>query len=241
MAYYFRQRSDGGYIDYGSSSDFFILGDFSITLWVKFDSIGVAADGDPLIQKQNAFFGLAPIEALTKFSATNGYGVFGGDERGSGSVGVSCIPGAVDPAYKLNPGAWMFFGFARDAAGKSYVSYFGSRLALVDGPTFTYTGTPAPIDGGGLLAVGNLTFGEHIGPFSIWRRILTKAEMLLMAQCTPPADPTHDMLLWSRMFEGADDASSYARHPTFHAAPVFEPDNGCASFAAGEDYRLYNA
>jgi hypothetical protein len=243
MAYEFK-LGPSQYIDYGIRTQFYTEFDMSMGLWFM---VPASAPSDDRILGVYAPF--PPVQLQTLRDGVGGhvgYGIKCSHQKGGGfSFGVECVPGNVNPAYKLEIGQWMYFGFSRDSSSTNYYSYFGSRTALVDGPTFHYTdGGPFPpnIPGSGYGPFrSGMSFNAQIGPCSFWDTPLTREQHLAMARCQLPTGVslTH-LLLWSKMFEGAADASPNAWPNTFHNSPVYVADEGCASFGTGQDYRLYN-
>lgn len=232
----------GQYIDWGNHVLLYQSQDLSIGMWVKFvtgitndQNMGGQADAFPIIF----------LKSITAGAA--GQGVQAQHVKGGGSsFGVSCIPGLINPAYTLGLDQWMYFGFSRIFAESKYVSYFGTRNALADGQTFTWVPgqEPFPITQPGQVLgpwlIGQ-TNGVVIGPASYWDTPLTRQQHLSMARCTLPSgvDPIH-LLWWTKMFEGAADVGPNMYPNTFVGNPIYEPDQGCASFGTGQDYRLYN-
>jgi hypothetical protein len=247
MAFEFKTAADGLFIDVGGASPgnnlLFQTSDVSLGLWLRCVPL-LAVTGDVLLHKANAFFSLECIRAEIVVDPTYGIGVAFGHER-VGFVNVVCLPGQIDPKYKVTTtgGAWVYFGVSR--LGTNYFSYFGNRLALVDAQFAAFSTGPALIDNGGLFAVGggtgggNQTHGEQIGPWSYWKRALTKAEHLQLAQCTQPADPTNDMLIWVKMFNPPSDVSTYAwtvnTHPSL-TLPKYVGDPGCQILSSADNY-----
>ncbi len=233
-------------IDYGSHVVLYQSQSLSVGFWIKY--LAGVSDDFALIQQADTF---PVIQTKTITTVSTGFGVHCGHVLGgSFSVGVRCIPGAINPLYSLPVNVWMYFGFSRNSSARTYVSYFGSRAALVDGQTITYTPTQDPFPFGtpgqglGPWVIGNGVNGAIIGPASYWDIDLTREQHLSMARCTLPTgvDPVH-LLWWTKMFEGAADVGPVMYANTFSGTPLPEyvADDGCGSYGTGQDYRLYNA
>jgi len=241
MAYEFDTGAQ--HISYGTHEELYQAQDLTVTFFVQFVS-GVNNDFHFLLQA-DAF---PIIQCNVIATVGNGYGVRAAHIKGGAFAFVcDCVPGLVNPAYKLNAGSQMYFGFTRDFPGATYFSYFGTRSAVVAGPTATWAPGQAPFpitQPGQTLGpwyVGNQVNGILVGPASYWSRPLTLQEHQQMAQCVLPSNQSG--LLWfTKMFSGAADLSPNHWPVSFSSPPpVFVPDNGCAPAAAGDDYRVYNS
>lgn len=236
MAYKFPTAAD--YISYGNALPFQTDQDCSITFWCNILGVSGASIGQRVAQVANAI----PMFTATMapaFLGHTGNGIqFGHVLGGAGFAGFVCAPGDVNPAYTWNSG-WLFFACTRQFTGSLYRSYFGSKHALIDGPTYNYgSNIPVPIqpgqNAGPFLIQG---FNSMMGPLSYWNRVLSKAECLQLANCQEPVN-TAGLLLWVKMFPGAGDSGPYVWAPTFNGAPIYQADDGCSSFTAGGHYSI---
>lgn len=232
-------------IDYGTHVALYQGLDLTVGFWIKF--IAGVSDNKIMLGQLDTF---SILLCNSKGTATDGFGIIAEHVKGGGfSFGVTCVPGQVDPSFKLNADTWLYFGISRDAGAQSYYSYFGSRAAMIDGPIFTWLPgqEPFPItqpgQGLGPWVVGSQVDGIVMGPAHYWDVPLTKNQHLSMARCIlPPEISLVHLLWWTKMREGAIDDGPIHYTPTFAGTPLplFVPDEGCASFGAGQDYRLYN-
>jgi hypothetical protein len=238
MGYQFDTAAE--FISYGSHVALYQSQDLSLGFWLYYLS---ATDGKQIIAQNDNF---PIIQCSTRADITNGLGVNAHHVLGgSFEFGVDIVPGAVNPAFKMNVNQWMYFGISRAYGSKTYFSVFGSKTVLVDGPQATWAPGQDPFpfstpgQGLGPWQVGAQGTGFIVGPASYWSRFLLKSEHLLLARCELP-DPTG--LLWrTKMFEGAADIGPAMYTATFSTpGPLYVPDDGCQSFGSGLDYRLYN-
>ncbi len=241
--------TSGQFIDWGTRSEFVTPLDMSIGFWIKLTSTAIQNFFDHWVSGLNV--GLNPVMCRTILDTGHGYGIQCEHlNGGSFRFGVSCAPGLINPAYTWNIGQWRYFGFSRNASARTYFSYFGSAAALIDCQIGTYSPTDGPCNNGTAIPPSAQFFAGALstlpayvlGPLSFWSRVLSKSEHHALAQCTLPGN-TSGLLLWTKMEAGAADISPHAWPNTFHGSPlpVFEPDNGCVSFATGNDYSFHVA
>lgn len=241
MGYEFDNNTQ--YIDYGTHDPFY-QASAAAGAWLYF--LASVSDDKQILGKNDTF----PTWKMTaRTTLSQGYGVTAEHViGGSVGVGVTCIPGQVASQYALPANQWMYFGFSRDDSVKAYYSYFGSRSALVDGPTATYGDLQHPLSPStpgqsmGPWRVGGQANGVIVGPAHFWGRPLSKAEHLLMAQCTLPPSSL-DLIWWVKMFSGALDSGPFNWTPAFAGTPLppYVPDQGCGSFTQGQDYAFHVA